>query len=113
MISYDDLVELYWTLIDSTDMEGQIYDHGDNYLPTIFVDNEQQGKIAQASKEKLEASNIWNAPIVVPILDSEKFWPAEAYHQDFFKNNPKRAKSMHQARKCYLDMKKLKGKFHL
>lgn len=113
LISYEGLVELYWTLIDPNDMNGQIYDRGDNYRPTIFVDNEQQRKIAQASKEKLEASNIWNAPIVVPILDSEKFWPAEAYHQDFFKKNPKRAKSMHQARNRYLAMKKLKAKFHL
>ncbi|MFZ2576950.1 MAG: peptide-methionine (S)-S-oxide reductase MsrA [Lactococcus hircilactis] len=111
LITYETLLELYWDLIDPTDVQGQIYDRGDNYRPVIFVENDEQRKKAIASKNKLEASKIWNAPIVVPIEDAQAFWPAEEYHQDFYLKNPKRAQAMHKARKRYLTLKKWRAKW--
>ncbi|PCS01619.1 peptide-methionine (S)-S-oxide reductase MsrA [Lactococcus fujiensis] len=112
-ISYQDLLDIYWSLIDPTDADGQIYDRGSNYRPVIFVENAEQRVIAEKSKADLEATHLWTKPIVVPIEDSQAFWPAEEYHQDFYKKNPKRAEAMHKARNRYLAMKKFKAKFHL
>ncbi|QDK70957.1 peptide-methionine (S)-S-oxide reductase MsrA [Lactococcus protaetiae] len=112
VITYKELVELYWTLIDPTDEQGQIYDRGDNYRPVIFVENEVQREIAETSKQLLAESGIWEKPIVVPIEDAKTFWPAEDYHQQFYKKDPKRYQAMHKARERYLALKHFKGKFN-
>lgn len=111
LITYSELVELYWTLIDPTDDQGQIYDRGDNYRPVIFVDNDRHRKIAEESKLKLAQSGIWSKPIIVPIEEAQPFWPAEEYHQQFYKKDPKRYQAMHKARQRYLAFQLLKGKF--
>ena len=85
---YEQLVELYWTLIDPTDAGGQFYDRGQSYSTAIFYDNEQQKDIAEASKARLEASGKFNAPIAVKILPAKPFYPAEEYHQHYYKKNP-------------------------
>lgn len=85
---YEELVELYWKLIDPTDPGGQFYDRGESYTTAIFYHNENQRIIAEKSKEQLEKSGKFNKPIAVKILPAKPFYPAEDYHQDYYKKNP-------------------------
>lgn len=87
-ISYADLVEIYWHQTDPTDASGQFQDRGDNYRPVIFVNSAEQRKIAEQSKQKLQASGLFDDPIVTKIEDAQPFYLAEYYHQDFYKKNP-------------------------
>lgn len=109
LISYETLLELYWQLIDPTDDGGQINDRGANYQPIIFVKNKEQREIATDSKRKLEQSRKYTKPIIVPIRKAEKFWPAENYHQDFYKKNRVRYRRIENSRKQYLTFLKFKG----
>lgn len=111
VISYDALLEIYWSLIDPTDGEGQFYDRGNNYRPAIYVENEEQRQAAEKSKLELSESGLWDKPIIVPIENTQTFWPAEDYHQDFYKKNPKRYKQMHKAREQFLKVKRFRNKF--
>ncbi|UQS84011.1 peptide-methionine (S)-S-oxide reductase MsrA [Bombilactobacillus thymidiniphilus] len=90
VISYEQLVEIYWQQTDPTDAMGQFQDRGDSYRPVIFVKNEQQKKVAEASKKRLEDSGKFDKPIVTKIEPAKPFYPAEDYHQDFYKKNPLR-----------------------
>lgn len=87
VISYAQLVEIYWRQTDPTDAMGQFQDRGDSYRPVIFVSNEAERQIAEASKAKLAASGRFDKPIVTQIEDAQPFYPAEAEHQDFYKKN--------------------------
>lgn len=87
-ISYKDLVEIYWRQTDPTDASGQFQDRGDSYRPVIFVKDDNQRKIAEASKKALSESGRFNDPIVTSIEEVKPFYPAEDYHQDFYKKNP-------------------------
>lgn len=82
---YEELVEIYWRQTDPTDAGGQFADRGDSYRPVIFYNSEEQKRIAQASKKRLEESGRFNAPIVTEIEEAQPFYPAEGYHQDFYK----------------------------
>lgn len=86
--SYEKLVETYWTLIDPTDAGGQFFDRGESYTTAIFYHNEEQKRIAEMSKMKLEQSGKFQKPIVVKILPAKEFYPAEEYHQHYYKKNP-------------------------
>ncbi|MFC6274803.1 peptide-methionine (S)-S-oxide reductase MsrA [Levilactobacillus tangyuanensis] len=88
IISYDDLVTIYWRQTDPTDASGQFQDRGDSYRPVIFVNGPEQRRIAQASKDKLAASGQFDDPIVTTIEDVQPFYPAEEEHQDFYRRNP-------------------------
>ncbi|EEU30326.1 peptide-methionine (S)-S-oxide reductase [Limosilactobacillus coleohominis 101-4-CHN] len=88
VISYQELVEIYWHQTDPTDASGQFQDRGDNYRPVIFVKDDQQRQIAEASKRKLQDSGLFDEPIVTQIEDAQPFYLAEDYHQDFYKKNP-------------------------
>lgn len=90
IISYDKLVEIYWHQTDPTDAMGQFQDRGDNYRPVIYVKDEQQRKIAEASKKALAESEQFDSPIVTQIEDAKPFYPAEEEHQEFYKKNPLR-----------------------
>lgn len=90
VVSYDDLVNIYWHQTDPTDAMGQFQDRGDNYRPVIFVKNDYQRQIAEASKQKLADSGQFNDPIVTKIEDAQPFYLAEDYHQDFYKKDPRR-----------------------
>lgn len=92
VISYDQLVTIYWRQTDPTDAMGQFQDRGDNYRPVIFVANEEQRKIATASRQRLADSGEFDKPIVTKIEDAQPFYLAEDYHQDFYKKNPERMK---------------------
>ncbi|MBB5349452.1 peptide-methionine (R)-S-oxide reductase MsrB [Desulfoprunum benzoelyticum] len=87
-ISYGRLLDVFWRQIDPTDAGGQFVDRGREYLSAIFVSNEEQRQLALASKQELAASAILKRPIVTAILDAPRFWKAEEYHQDYYKNNP-------------------------
>jgi peptide methionine sulfoxide reductase msrA/msrB len=87
-ISYDELLEMYWRQIDPTDAGGQFYDRGQSYQTVIFYHNEEQRQKAEASKKALAESGRFKKPIVTKILPAQTFYPAEEYHQDFYKKNP-------------------------
>ena len=89
-ITYKDLVELYWEQTDPTDMFGQFEDRGDNYRPVILYTADSQREVAEKSKEALQNSGRFDQPIVTTIEPAQKFWPAEDYHQGFYKTNPER-----------------------
>ena len=85
---YERIVETYWKLIDPTDPGGQFYDRGESYTTAIFYHNEEQREIAEQSKKRLEESGKFNKPIAVKILPAKPFYPAEEYHQHYYKKNP-------------------------
>jgi len=105
VISYAELVEIYWRQTDPTDAMGQFQDRGDSYRPVIFVNSAQQRVIAEASKEKLIASGRFNEPIVTQIEAAKPFYPAEEYHQDFYKKEPWRAELGEVKRKAFIQAK--------
>ncbi|SER10098.1 peptide-methionine (S)-S-oxide reductase [Gracilibacillus ureilyticus] len=88
-ISYQLLLDLYWPQIDPTDNGGQFHDRGSQYRTAIFYHNEEQKKLATDSKEALIKSERFQKEIVTEILPAAVFYPAEDYHQDFYKKNMK------------------------
>ena len=89
-IDYAQLLDVFWRQINPTDAGGQFVDRGHEYSSGIFYYNEYQKILAEESKVNLGKSGIFNKPIVTPIVPAEKFWPAENYHQNYYKNNPVR-----------------------
>ena len=87
-ISYEQLLDIYWKLIDPTQADGQFTDIGPSYRAAVFYSNEEEKKTAEGSKEKLARSDKFKKPIVTEILPTMKFYPAEAYHQKFYQQNP-------------------------
>ncbi len=91
-VSYPQLLEILWMNIDPTDGKGQFVDRGNQYRSGIFYLNEEQRVQAEASKQKLERSGRFDKPIVTEIVPATTFYPAEEYHQDYYKKNPLRYK---------------------
>ncbi len=87
VISYEEIITIYWQQVDPTDDGGQFQDRGDMYRTAIFYTTEEQQKIAEQSKAALIASGRFSQPIVTPILPAQTFYVAEQYHQDFYKTN--------------------------
>jgi methionine-S-sulfoxide reductase len=87
-ISYDQLLDIYWRQIDPTQADGQFTDIGRSYRAAIFYGSDEEKKIAEASKAKLAHSGKFDKPIVTEILPAMKFYPAEAYHQKYYQQNP-------------------------
>ena len=87
-ISYNDLLEIFWRSIDPTDAGGSFVDRGNTYTSAIFVSNDQQRRVAEASKKRLMESGRYQKPIVTPILNASTFWDAEAYHQNYHVTHP-------------------------
>jgi methionine-S-sulfoxide reductase len=87
-ISYEQLLDIYWQQIDPTQADGQFTDIGPSYRAAIFYGNDDERKIAETSREKLARSRKFNKPIVTEILPATKFYPAEAYHQKYYQQNP-------------------------
>lgn len=84
-ISYETILDLYWKQIDPTDPDGQFHDRGSQYRTAIFYTTPEQKELAEKSKRKLTERGIFNKPIVTEILPASTFYPAEDYHQDFYK----------------------------
>ncbi|AIF42440.1 peptide-methionine (S)-S-oxide reductase MsrA [Virgibacillus sp. SK37] len=87
IISYDKILEVYWQQIDPTDDGGQFHDRGDSYRTAIFYHTEDQLPAAEKSKQQLQDSGKFSKPIVTQILPAQRFYPAEEYHQDYYKKN--------------------------
>jgi peptide methionine sulfoxide reductase msrA/msrB len=92
-VSYETIIEVFWHQVDPTDGEGQFVDRGSQYKTAIFYQTDEQKRIAERSREKLAASGVFAKPIVTPILKAAEFYPAEDYHQDYYKKNPVRYKT--------------------
>jgi peptide-methionine (S)-S-oxide reductase len=88
VVSYAELLEVFWATHDPTTLNRQGNDVGTQYRSVIFFHNPEQERIARASKEAAQASGIWNDPIVTEISPLVNWYPAEEYHQDYFANNP-------------------------
>jgi methionine-S-sulfoxide reductase len=95
-ISYDQLLEIYWRQIDPTQADGQFTDIGPSYRAAIFYGNDDEKRVAETSKEKLAHSGKFNKPIVTEILSAMKFYPAEAYHQKYYQQNPEHFEAFEQ-----------------
>ncbi|HEX6111976.1 MAG TPA: peptide-methionine (S)-S-oxide reductase MsrA [Geminicoccaceae bacterium] len=89
-VSYDELLEVFWRNVDPLDAGGQFCDRGDQYRTGIFVHDDEQRRLAQASKQALEESGRFEQPIVTEIEEAGRFYPAEDYHQDYYEKNPVR-----------------------
>ena len=87
-ISYDQLLDIYWRQIDPTQADGQFTDIGPSYRAAIFYGNDDEKRIAEASKQKLARTGKFSKPIVTEILPAMKFYPAETYHQKYYRQNP-------------------------
>ncbi|HLR79923.1 MAG TPA: peptide-methionine (S)-S-oxide reductase MsrA [Bacillota bacterium] len=88
IMSYQELVEIFWQQIDPTDPHGQFNDRGESYKTAIFYHTEEQKQIAEQSKHRLEASGKFSKPIVTKILPAKTFYKAEEIHQDYYKKQP-------------------------
>lgn len=89
-VTYQDLLDIFWQNIDPTDPGGQFVDRGSQYRTAIFYHNEEQRRLAEQSKEVLEKSGKFSRPIVTEILPASRFYPAEDYHQDYYRKCPVR-----------------------
>ncbi|HEX7252854.1 MAG TPA: peptide-methionine (S)-S-oxide reductase MsrA [Thermoanaerobaculia bacterium] len=89
-ISYAQLLDVFWHNVDPTQKGGQFCDHGTQYRSAIFYKDENQRKTAEESKRKLEEQPRFKGQIVTEITAATAFYPAEEYHQQFYKKNPVR-----------------------
>ena len=87
-ITYDQLLDIYWRNINPTQADGQFADIGSSYRAAIFYANDDEKKLAEASKERLAKLGKFQKPIVTEILPAMKFYPAEEYHQKYYLKNP-------------------------
>lgn len=88
IFSYEQLLTVYWQQTDPTDAMGQFADRGDSYRPAIFFHSPEQQAAAEASKQALQESRRFSKDIVTEILPAVAFYPAEDYHQAFYKKIP-------------------------
>jgi peptide-methionine (S)-S-oxide reductase len=85
-VTYAKLLDTFWHNVDPTDASGQFCDHGPQYRAAIFYHDAEQKRLAEASKAALSK----RFRVVTDILPASQFWPAEGYHQDYYKKNPVR-----------------------
>jgi peptide-methionine (S)-S-oxide reductase len=95
-ICYERLLDVFWHNIDPTTQNRQFCDSGNQYRSAIFYYNETQKRLAIASKKALERSKPFKGPIVTEIVPASEFYPAEEYHQHYYKKNPIRYKFYRQ-----------------
>lgn len=91
--TYAELLKIFWVNTDPTDSGGQFCDRGNQYRSEIFYANETQKRLAEQSKQDVIRTKKFSEPIVTPITQVKQFYPAEEYHQDFYKKNPIRYES--------------------
>jgi peptide-methionine (S)-S-oxide reductase len=89
-ISYGQLVRHFFRTVDPLDAGGQFCDRGSSYRSAVFAGSEEERRIAEAARG--EAARALRAKVATPVLAAARFWPAEAYHQDYYKRNPVRYK---------------------
>ncbi len=87
-ISFDDLLDVFFTIHDPTTLNRQGNDVGTQYRSAIFHHSDEQRAAAESAIERLERDRIWDDPIVTEVTPFEVFYPAEHYHQEYFRLNP-------------------------
>ena len=87
-MSYAQLLDVYWHEIDPTTREREFCDAGPEYQSAIFFGDAAQQKAAEESKRKIETSGVLHAPIVTELRAAQAFYPAEEYHQEYWRKNP-------------------------
>ncbi len=112
LITYQDLLNQYRRQIDPTDAGGQFADRGSQYRTAIYYNSPEEQKIAWASKKRLQDSQKFNKPIVVEILPATPFYPAEEYHQNYYKKNANHYNSYKKwsGREDFIDINRSKDK---
>ena len=88
IITYEEILKIFFTIHDPTTLNRQGADVGTQYRSVIFYHDQAQKETAERVLKEIESEGIWNDPIVTQIASFEKFYVAEDYHQDYFKNNP-------------------------
>ncbi len=91
-ISYEKLLDVFWMNIDPTAVNRQFVDAGHQYRAAVFYLDDEQKRLAEESREKLQKSGRFTKPVVTEITQASVFYPAEDYHQDYYKKNPIRYK---------------------
>jgi peptide-methionine (S)-S-oxide reductase len=91
-VSYEKILDRFWHNIDPTTPDRQFCDKGHQYRSTIFYHSENQKRLAEESKKMIEKTKKFPEPIATEIAPASEFYPAEEYHQDFYKKNPLRYK---------------------
>ncbi|MFV0349382.1 MAG: peptide-methionine (S)-S-oxide reductase MsrA [Halodesulfovibrio sp.] len=91
-VSYETLLDVFWKNIDPLDPYGQFCDKGEQYRSAIFYHTEEQRLAAEESKAAINDSGRFDKPVDTRIIKASTFWPAEEYHQDYYKKNPIRYK---------------------
>ena len=91
-VSYDQLLDAFWRNIDPLTPNAQFCDHGNQYRAAIFPSSPEEQKLAEGSRKRLAESKRFPRPVVTQIVPASTFYPAEEYHQDFYKKNPVRYK---------------------
>ena len=91
-VSYEQLLEIFWRSVDPTTKDAQFCDHGNQYRSAIFFRTDEEKRASDSSKQAIEQSRRFKEPIVTQIVMAPQFYPAEEYHQDFYKKNPIRYK---------------------
>ena len=91
-VTYEQLLDVFWRNVDPTVVDRQFCDVGNQYRTGIFVHDDEQKRLAEASRKALEESKPFAGSIVTPIAAASTFYPAEDYHQDYYKHNPLRYK---------------------
>lgn len=116
IISLVEVLEVFWKTHDPTTLNRQGNDVGTQYRSAIFYDSDEQKRIAESIKVKLDESEIWSDPIVTEITKIETFWPAENVHQSYFELNGSQpycqfvvAPKVKKFKKLFGDMVKQKG----
>jgi peptide-methionine (S)-S-oxide reductase len=87
IISYEDILSIFFKTFDPTDRSGQFGDRGPQYMPAVFYHNDAQKETAEKVIKELDESGIFNAPINTPVLPYKNFYEAEEEHQDFYLKN--------------------------
>ncbi len=88
VVSYEKVLNLFWHNIDPTAVNSQFVDHGTQYRSAVFYHDEEQKRIAEEGKKKLQDSGRFEGPIATEIVPAAVFYPAEEYHQAYYKKNP-------------------------
>lgn len=89
-VTYEQLLDVFWKNVDPFDPNGQFCDKGDSYLSAVFVSGDEEKRLAEASKTAVAAR--FDEPVATAILPEQAFYPAEDYHQDFYKKSSARYK---------------------
>lgn len=89
-VSFGTLLDVFWHNIDPTDSGGQFVDRGSQYRSAVFYHSPEQRRLAEASRDRLARSGRFGQPLVTEILPATAFYPAEDYHQDYYRKNPLR-----------------------